>query len=406
MRNSLLSSAGLLCALAPLAVGQGIGAPTELSGNVLWLDGADVNGDGVPGGGFAGGTTWVDRSSAGSADCSQSQAQRRPQVVSGALAGLSVVRFDGNDHMDAAAGSFSMLAGVEGATLFAVVSTQKSGSQRVLMIAANDSKKTRAGVNLFDGFGTSIAGSGDFGAAGRRLDSDPFQRIEGGSLALGEYRHYAALFDYAAGSLSLFAEGQLLTQATNFQSPGATSSSASANIRVGADANLAMLHGTFEGDVAELIVYDRLLGASERAAVEAYLGGKWFGQGPACGFSAYGAGLGGANLGSLSSGDTPSIGSTSTLQLTGFNGSGLGLLLLSLQASSLPLFGGTLLVDVSTIALQAPLLVSGGAGSSALAVPFAPGLVGLEVFLQAGVLDASQVAGVALSNGLSLTICP
>ena len=79
MRNPLINSAGLLCALAPLAVAQGIGAPTEISGNVLWLDGADVNGDGVPGGGFAGGTTWVDRSSAGSADCSASKARMSPR---------------------------------------------------------------------------------------------------------------------------------------------------------------------------------------------------------------------------------------------------------------------------------------------------------------------------------------
>ena len=35
--------------------------PRDLSGNVLWLDGSDVDGDFVPGGSFLNGTTWADK---------------------------------------------------------------------------------------------------------------------------------------------------------------------------------------------------------------------------------------------------------------------------------------------------------------------------------------------------------
>jgi len=173
--------------------------PTSVSGNVVWLDGQDPDGDLIPGGGLSGGTTWVDKSSVNLADASQPLAFRRPSLVPAALNGMSVLRFDGNDHLDLAPASFGMLNGVDGATLLAVVRTDVTSGQRLLMIATTESMKTRAGINLFDGFGTSLGGSGDYGAAGRRLDSDGFQRIEGGTVSLGDYELYGAVFDYAAG---------------------------------------------------------------------------------------------------------------------------------------------------------------------------------------------------------------
>ena len=253
------------------------GDPADIPGNVVWLDGSDPDGDGVPGGGFVNGNRWIDKSAAGGANAIQTTGMRRPQVVAGAWNGLSAVRFDGNDYMEVHSSTFGMLNGVDGATLFAVASTLKTGGQRVFMISTGgSSSQTRAGVNLFDSFGTSIGGSGDYGAAGRRLDSDSFQRIEGGSITMGQLEQYAALFDYDQGHLSLYVDGLLETYATNFQSPGSTSPTNSVNIRVGADADLNQLKGTFRGDLAEVLVYDRLLSAAERETVEAYLHAKWF----------------------------------------------------------------------------------------------------------------------------------
>lgn len=252
------------------------GDPADLPGCVVWLDGSDPDGDGVEGGSFLSGTRWVDRSGGG-ADAVQTLNMRRPQVVAGAWNGRSIVRFDGDDYMDVVSGAFGMLNAVEGATLFAVASTTDTGGQRVFMISNGaNSRQTRAGVNLFDGFGTSIAGSGDYGAAGRRLDTDGFQRIEGGTIALGALEQYAATFDYAAGHLSLYVDGNLETHATNFQTPGLTSATNSLNIRVGADSDLNAVHGAFTGDLAEVLVYDRVLGDAERQTVEDYLHAKWF----------------------------------------------------------------------------------------------------------------------------------
>lgn len=269
----------LLSVLAP-AFSQ-TGDPTTVPGNVVWLDGSDPDGDGLAGGSLLSGTTWVDKSTTGGADAIQSVANRKPTVVAAAWNGNSIIRFDGGDFMDLNSGSFGMLNGVAGATLFAVVTTTSTSGQRVFMISnGTDSRKTRAGVNLFDGFGTSIAGSGDYGAAGRRLDSDSFQRIEGGDITLGALEQYAAVFDYAAGDLLLYVDGALETAASNFQSPGLTSPTSSLNIRVGADANLNQLHGFFTGDLAEIVAFDRVLSASERGTIEDYLRGKWTCQAP------------------------------------------------------------------------------------------------------------------------------
>ena len=144
------------------------------------------------------------------------------------------------------------------------------------MIATNRSAATRAGLNLFDRFGTSLNDTGDFGLAGRRLDSDPFQRIDGGTVVLGEFAYYAGVVDYAGGSVVLFVTGEEASSADDFHTPGQTSDSDSANIRIGADAALDSLRGVFQGDVAELIAYNRALAAEERVQVEAYLVAKWF----------------------------------------------------------------------------------------------------------------------------------
>ncbi len=119
--------------------------------------------------------------------------------------------------MDISTSALGMLSGVAGGTSFAVA-------------------KTSAGINYFDRFGTSIAGNGDFGLAGRRLDNDSFQRIEGGSVTLNQFSEWAGVFDWAAGSLSLWVDGNLETTTSGFQTPGSTSATYSGNIRIGADA--------------------------------------------------------------------------------------------------------------------------------------------------------------------------
>lgn len=253
--------------------------PRAITGNVLWLDGSDVDGDFVTGGGFLGGTQWVDKSSALNASASQAVAVQTPSVSAVGLNGLTIVNFDGNDFMDVDSAAFGMLRNTTGATIFAVARpTQAAGAQahRVFMVSSGTtSAGTRAGFNFFDGFGASIGGSGDAGLAGRRLDTDPYQRINGGQVEFDAFSIYAGEFDYFEGALRLYGDRAFLTEAFGFQTPGNTSDTDSLNIRLGADASLTDQRGFFTGDLAELIVYDRVLLPSERRLVEDYLYAKW-----------------------------------------------------------------------------------------------------------------------------------
>ena len=272
-------SALLIFSIPPLVFAQ-IQAPNDLDNCVLWLDGADVDGDFTEGGAFANGNTWIDKSTAGNAHARQGIANARPEVLSEGLNGLTTVLFDGDDFMDLDSASFGMLNGVEGCTLFGLAKSTVQparGGQRVLMIASGtNSAATRAGLNMFDSFGDSLGGSGDLGLAGRRLDSDGFQRIEGGEIVLEEFVQWAGIFDYTNQTLSLFAEGELVAQVTNFPTVGSTSPTDSTNIRIGADAALDSVRGLFTGEMAELITYNRTLSETERQEVEEYLNNKWF----------------------------------------------------------------------------------------------------------------------------------
>ena len=255
-----------------------INDPRDLSGNVLWLDGSDVDGDFVTGGSFVNGTTWIDKSTASNADASQSVASATPTVLSSSFNGLTAVDFDGNDFLDVASTAFGALRNVEGATMIGFLATDVQSSNRALralMISSGtNSAATRAGINLFDSFGTSVGGTGDFGLAGRRLDSDGFQRIEGGSVTPSELASVTGVFNYLNGEATLLVDGAVETQVP-FQSAGTTSDTDSLNIRVGADAALGSPRGFFNGQIAELIVYDRVLDEAELASVQAYFAQKW-----------------------------------------------------------------------------------------------------------------------------------
>lgn len=253
--------------------------PRAIAGNVLWLDASDPDGDFITGGTFADGTTWADKSSANNASATQTTASRTPVVLTDEYNGLSVVHFDGNDFMDLDSASFGMLRNTAGATVIAVArptAIPTQGGHRVFMASTGTSSaSSRAGFNFFDSFGTGIGGSGDAGLAGRRLDTDSYQRINGGSSDLTAYSIWSGEFDYTGATARLFQDGTLQTEATGFQSPGNTSETDSLNIRLGADASFTDQRGFFTGDLAELIVYDRLLTAPERQQIEQWLTSKW-----------------------------------------------------------------------------------------------------------------------------------
>jgi hypothetical protein len=254
--------------------------PRSLGGQVLWLDAADPDGDFTPGGTFVDGDTrWVDKSSMGNAHASQANSASRPVIVPGGWNGLSTVRFGGGDFMDVAAAARPMLRSRAGATLIVVARpTGPPGAQahRVFMASTGaDSGATRVGLSYHDNFGTLIGGFGNVSLNGRREDADAYQRMLGGTAAADSLRVHTGVYDWFNSTLQLYQDGTLVAAAETFQSPGLSSSNASLNIRIGADASLTQSRGFFTGDIAEIIIYDRVLTPPEREMLEAWLIAKW-----------------------------------------------------------------------------------------------------------------------------------
>lgn len=256
-----------------------LSSPSAVEGNVLWLDGSDPDGDFITGGTFMNDDTWVDKSSQKNASAIQANTGIRPTLLTNAYHGLSLVHFDGNDYMDVASTAFGMLKNTTGATVFAVArptGIPSMGGHRVFMASTGtNSASTRVGFSFYDTFGTSLSGTGDAGLNGRRLDIDEYQRINGGEASFNTLTQWTGTFNYSNSSLHLYADGELLSSASNFQTDGNTENTDSLNIRLGADASLSRLRGFFTGDLAELIIYDRVLTATERKRIERWLDAKW-----------------------------------------------------------------------------------------------------------------------------------
>jgi hypothetical protein len=80
--------------------------------------------------------------------------------------------------------------------------------------------------------------------------------------------------------------------------------------------------------------------------------------------------------------------------------------LIATASASLSLFGGTVLIDPTTLIATLVTTIAGGSGVQPVPIPAAPSLAGARVFAQAGQPDPGAPAGLALSNGLELVVCP
>ncbi len=124
-----------------------------------------------------------------------------------------------------------------------------------------------------------------------------------------------------------------------------------------------------------------------------------------CGWEAYGTGLSGSNTLTLGSDTPPGLGLPIELLVTGAAGPASGLLLAGFGAASLPLAGGTLLVDPAGAAYIAVGFDASGTSTLLGVLPADPALEGVSVWLQAASFGQPAPWATRLSNGLKMTLC-
>src|SRR5687768_4048276 len=236
--------------LGPLPARPPAFTPHEVAGLKLWLKADAVTGlaDGDPV------SAWADASGAGNNATGSGAA--RPSFRTGVLAGGPVLRFDGVDDRLALP---NLLAGAPGATaLF------------VCKVAADPpALAQRAGPPLGNfGNNGSVADHypytdgviyHDFGSTARKTVGDPAPSLAS---------WHVAAFRSAAGDWRAWLNGSLLfSTATN-------------TVGFGAAPLLGVAEGvngpySFEGDLAEIVVYDAAVSDDDLGRVERYLGAKY-----------------------------------------------------------------------------------------------------------------------------------
>lgn len=240
-------------AIAAISIGGGssyAAVPHFGDGSLkLWLDADNVAGNNTTPLDGSLVSTWADLSGNGN-NAIQTGTGAKPTYVSNGINGNPVVRFDGaNDLLDAGAG-FPIIG--NGLTIFTVLRfTSSSGSQGIL-------------GNRGGGAGYML------GEEGPPTFNDRFQFV-GGTTLLSSGPTTPNSLNGQKLVLAALKDGGTLTMFTN-AIPFATSGGDGALTDIGNAVTIGTnpQQGFYNGDLAEILIYDRALNAVERQAVNEY----------------------------------------------------------------------------------------------------------------------------------------
>jgi len=232
--------------------------PTDISGLIQWLDADDAS-TVTESGGFI--SDWVDKSIEAN-DVTQLTGADQPLYVTGEINGRNIVRFDGiSDHLSGA--PFLLDAGT--ATIFVVIKAPAQADGVIIHSGAGGAADTfyRIAAPLF------FVG-GNVRNFFRNEAGDVLQNLIG----------VATLFDDTARILTF--TDSLLVMGTRIDGVDDILDSYS---RTGVITDNAYTLGTslvsggildpLDGDICEIVIYDRVLSALEIDTIEVYLADRW-----------------------------------------------------------------------------------------------------------------------------------
>jgi hypothetical protein len=204
--------------------------------------------------------TWADQSGNGR-DFSAPAAGNRP-AYSGTLNGLPVLTFDGTtDYLAGNAASLSIAKNVSGLTMIVVAKYASATQQRIVGIATNTAGITRALLGV---------STTQWQVGGRRLDADSVV-VVGGGASSNNYVIHSGVIRYSVATAGVFINSASQVD-TAFLTAGNSSNTDSASVSIGDGVSPSQ---PLNGDIAEVIIYQRALSTAERASVERYLSVKW-----------------------------------------------------------------------------------------------------------------------------------
>ncbi|MFD2452638.1 beta strand repeat-containing protein [Ideonella paludis] len=223
---------------------------TGIAGLSTWLDGTDLNGDGLAQGASetvglrSGGSTlatWADKSGQGN-DLVSGAANSSPTLTANGINGLSTIRFDGNDVLT------SSLNFGNTYTVFAVGSM--AGTQNGRLVASSTN-------NWLMGW---------WGGKQDQYHAENWVSNPNTPVVANQTKLYSAVGNAGAGAL--YSNGTAVPATSSW-------TGTLGKISLGG----SPVWGEYsKGDLGEVWVFNRALTDIQRQAVEAYLRGKWTGQ--------------------------------------------------------------------------------------------------------------------------------
>ncbi len=237
----------------------GPGGVGDAANNSLWLR-ADQGA--FPGSDGANVPTWSDRSGNGN-DAANATPTRRPNYIADQLNGKPIVRFDDNNNSNGDFLGANTSLGISGA-----------GAATVYFVAKNTRDNGSTGLSIGDA-GSSAGLMRHYGLEydlavrfnnGNRIFDDGFTLDD---WTIGGFRNQTG---DAYGAYEGFVNGVTLSEISN-GSATAVPNTSDDFFHIGADINSGSRY--FEGDMAEVVVYNRALNETQRIIVENYLAAKY-----------------------------------------------------------------------------------------------------------------------------------
>lgn len=234
--------------------------PDLVDGLDLWFTGDSTDGtnDGDP---IA---SWDDISGA-AVSATQTNGSKKPTLQTNELNGYSVVRFDGTDHMD-----YTPPSSFDGATIFYVI----SGSSATM--AGNNGILCWATTGYDYAAGDSMTINTGYLSPDTPSGQDNTWRATFHSPRQETYSFrewHIGCFRVGGGNMTTTINGTELVSNSTVASMASSPTVASIGSRVYIGASTGNI--PYLGDMAEIIVYNTDIGATDQANIEAYLNNKY-----------------------------------------------------------------------------------------------------------------------------------
>lgn len=188
------------------------------------------------------------------------------------LNGYSVIEFTNTEKGLAFTGTaLNLDRNVNGFTMVVVFSPLAASTAERDIIDFNKNAAGSARSAIFFGYPTA----NKIGVGGRTLDADAIDANAGSTLSLGSWYIASAVFNNSGATKKLYLNGTIDVDDASYHAPGAATSDAAS-----ADGAVGSIHAggttqTFDGYIAEVLIYQSALSDTDRQTTEAYLNAKF-----------------------------------------------------------------------------------------------------------------------------------